>query len=107
MSIFTNINKKSEPSTSKILTNVATNIILNKMNGSPAMSQDNIMDPATMFVDRTLEMLCKVTKEAFHEVIQEEIEQDREMIACLHAAHEISKRAAYKKEANRRYYKNF
>lgn len=82
MSIITSIMATaSEPSTSKILTNVATNIILNKMNGNPSISQDNMNDPTTMFVDRTLEMLCKVTKEAFHEVIQEELEYERDLLA--------------------------
>lgn len=83
MSIITNIigATVSEPSTSRILANVATNIFLNKMNGNPALSNDNMNDPTTMFVDRTFDMLCKVTKEAFYEVVQEELQYEKEFLA--------------------------
>lgn len=81
MSILASIITVSEPSTSKILANVATNIIWNKMNGNPALSNDNINDPSTMFVDKTVDMLCKITKEAFYEVIQEELQHEKDFLA--------------------------
>lgn len=80
--LLTNI-CKSEPSTSKILVNVASNILYNALNGESSISENNIVNPISMFVDRTLDNLCKVTKEAFCEVLAEEIETDKAIMKYI------------------------